>query len=102
MDRERASVEDELLKERAARKQQEDKMRDLEVQARGSSSVQQSLYNSGVSSPEKRRVEALEKHVAQLKQDKQREEMQRLEAESTLKTVERRANDLQLQVSHLV
>ena len=102
MDRERASVEDELLKERAARKQQDESIRDLESHARSSSSLQQSPYNAGPSSPDKRRVEGLEKQVAQLKQDKQREEMQRLEAESTLKAVERRANDLQHQVCLLL
>lgn len=102
MDRERASLEDELLKERAARKQQDESMRNLESQARSSSSLQQSPYNAGPSSPDKRKVEVLEKQVAQLKQDKQREEMQRLEAESTLKAVERRANDLQHQVCLLL
>jgi hypothetical protein len=98
MDRERAGVDEELLRERAARKQQDDKLRDLDSQLRGASSFQQQSYNAGSGSPEKRKVEALEKQVAQLKQDKQREEMQRLEAESTLKTVERRANELQNQV----
>ena len=42
--------------------------------------------------------ERLEERVAQLRLDKHREEMRRLEAESTLQSVERRANELQSQV----
>ncbi len=89
-------MEEELRKERAARKQQEDKIRDLEQRAR---SMPQLSSSFGGGSPNK--IEVLEKQLAQVKQDRQREEMRRLEAESTLKTVERKANDLQLQVGHV-
>lgn len=89
-------MEEELRKERAARKQQDDKIRDLEQRAR---SMPQLSSSFGGGSPNK--IEVLEKQIAQVKQDKQREEMRRLEAESTLKTVERKANDLQLQVGHV-
>ena len=89
-------MEEELRKERGARKQQDDKIRDLEQRAR---SMPQLSSSFGGGSPNK--IEVLEKQIAQVKQDKQREEMRRLEAESTLKTVERKANDLQLQVGHV-
>jgi len=49
---------------------------------------------SGASSPEKRRLELLEKQIFQLKQEKQVEEMKRLEAESALKVMERRVGEL--------
>jgi hypothetical protein len=98
MDRERATVDEELRKERIARKQQDDKIRDLETRRSPAASPSSSGYGAGGASPDKRKMDLLEKQVQQLKQDKQREEMRRLEAESTLKSVERRANDLQYQV----
>ena len=93
-ERERANLEEELRKERAARKQHDEKMRELEQRVRAS----QASSSAMSASPDKRKLELLEKQVAQLRQDKQREEMRRLEAESTLKSVERRANELQSQV----
>lgn len=98
MDRERAQIDDDLRRERLARKQQDDKIRDLETRRSPASSPSSSGYGAGGASPETRKIDLLEKQVQQLKQDKQREEMRRLEAESTLKSVERRANDLQYQV----
>ena len=55
-----------------------------------------------LSSPDKRRVELLEKQIFQLKQEKQMEEMKRLEAESALKVMERRVQDLMQQQQHKV
>lgn len=95
-ERGRASAEEELRKERAARKQQDEKVRDLEQRVRSLQTQTSPTAMSGT--PDKRKLDLLEKQVAQLKQDKQREEMRRLEAESTLKSVERRANELQSQV----
>ena len=95
-ERGRASAEEELRKERAARKQQDEKVRDLEQRVRSLQTQTSPPAMSGT--PEKRKLDLLEKQVAQLKQDKQREEMRRLEAESTLKSVERRANELHSQV----
>ena len=91
MERERAGADEELRKERVIRKQQDEKMRDMDQRARSAGSQL-------AGSPDKRKVDMLEKQVAQLKQEKQREEMRRLEAESTLKTVERRAHDLESQL----
>ena len=45
--------------------------------------------------------ERLEERVAQLRLENAREEMRRLEAESTLKSVERRANELQSQMEQM-
>lgn len=95
MEHERAGVDEELRKERGVRKQQDDKIRDLEQRARSAGS--QPLAGS----PDKRKVDLLEKQVAQLKQDKQREEMCRLEAESALKTVERRGHELEGQLEQM-
>ena len=101
MDRERAGVDEELRKERNARKLLEERTRDLEQSSRSSSATlsfpQSSSVTSGTSG-DQRKIDLLEKQVSQLKQDRQREEMRRLEAETTLKTVERRANDLHNQV----
>jgi hypothetical protein len=94
-ERGRTSAEEELRKERAARKQQDEKIRDLEQRVR---SLQTQTPSAMSGSPDKRKLDLLEKQVTQLKQDKQREEMRRLEAENSLKLVERRANELHSQV----
>ena len=93
-ERERANLEEELRKERAARKQHDEKMRELEQRVRAS----QASSSAMSASPDKRKLELLEKQVAQLRQDKQREEMRRLEAESTLKSVEREKSSQKMQM----
>lgn len=100
LERERLAAEEELRKERAARKQQDERIRELEQRLRAAPNgpPSSSYGSSSTGSPDKRKLDLFEKQVAQLKQDKQREEMRRLEAESTLKSVERRANELQHQV----
>ena len=101
MDSERAKLDGELRKERSARRLQDDKIRDLEQLARSSTMPSKSSPGPGSNAAEKRKMDLLEKQVTQLKQDRQREEMRRVEAESALKTVERRAHDFQNQLDQL-
>eukprot|EP00288_Rhodomonas_lens_P020448 CAMPEP_0177691916 /NCGR_PEP_ID=MMETSP0484_2-20121128/1568_1 /TAXON_ID=354590 /ORGANISM="Rhodomonas lens, Strain RHODO" /LENGTH=714 /DNA_ID=CAMNT_0019202585 /DNA_START=158 /DNA_END=2299 /DNA_ORIENTATION=+ len=96
-ERDRKSVEEELSGEQRRRKELEQRVMSLEESLRtgGSMSSLQSAPQpvGGLPPDVKRKLDMLEKQVTNLKQEKQIEEMKRLEAESAYKALERRTNE---------